>query len=336
MTVDADLPERLLHVLRMMTGIPELAYAQEPQVLSGGFWAELLAFSLTGPPAGWPRELVARLMPDPGLARKETIVQTAVAAAGYPTPAVRASGGPDCGLGRAFMVMDHAAGAPLLSGLSGTGAIAGALRVLGQLPQVLASSMARLHVLDPHDIREQLSQASDVPTTAGDLLDELQDTAARYGRTDLADAATWLTGHPAPSAAEVVCHGDLHPFNLLADGDQVTVVDWSAALLAPRAHDVAVTTLLLAEPPLLVASPLRPVVRAVGRRLASQFFRQYQESTNTTIGMKELHWHQALVCLRALVEVAGWVHDGTADERRGHPWLVTGSALAARLNSVTR
>src|SRR5690242_5631211 len=50
--------------------------------MQGGFWAELFSFSLANPPAGWPAELVARLMPDPGSARKETIVQRAVAAAG--------------------------------------------------------------------------------------------------------------------------------------------------------------------------------------------------------------------------------------------------------------
>ena len=46
------------------------------------------------------------------LARKETTVQAAVASAGFPTPVVRASGGPEGGLGRAFTVMDRASGAP--------------------------------------------------------------------------------------------------------------------------------------------------------------------------------------------------------------------------------
>src|SRR5436305_16208 len=87
--------------------------------MRGGFWAELFSFSLANPPASWPAELVARLMPDPGAARKETIVQRAVAAAGFPTPLVRAAGGPDGGLGRAFMVMDRAPGGPALAGLDG-------------------------------------------------------------------------------------------------------------------------------------------------------------------------------------------------------------------------
>lgn len=68
-----------------------LKYERGPEPLLGGFWAELLSFSLADPPAGWPAELVARLMPHPGAALKETIVQSAVAAAGFPTPLVRAA-----------------------------------------------------------------------------------------------------------------------------------------------------------------------------------------------------------------------------------------------------
>jgi aminoglycoside phosphotransferase (APT) family kinase protein len=334
-TVDDELTGQLLRVLRTMTGRPALDYTRTPEALSGGFWAELVAFSLAGPPPGWPRELVARLMPDPGLARKETVVQAAVAAAGFPTPAIRACGGPDSGLGRAFMVMDRAPGAPMLPGLTGAGAAAAALRVLGQLPEVLAATMARLHALDPHRIHEQLSGTSDVPVTVAGLLDVLQVMAASYQRADLAGAARWLTGNPPPPAPEVICHGDLHPFNLLADGHQVTVLDWTAALLAPRAHDVAFTTVMLAEPPLLVPGPLRPLVRVAGRALAKRFARRYQEHAKATIGADELRWHQAVVCLRALVEAAGWVHQGSVAEHRGHPWLITGSALAARLSSVT-
>jgi len=102
--------------------------------MHGGFWAELFSFSLANPPDGWPAELVARLMPDSGTARKEMIVQSAVAAAGFPTPFVRASGGPDCGLGLAFMVMDRAAGAPALSGLDGRLTPAAVPRLLRQVP----------------------------------------------------------------------------------------------------------------------------------------------------------------------------------------------------------
>ena len=94
MTVYIDVADRLIGVLRDAAGTQDLDYGRRPEPLPGGFWAELMSFSLARPPDGWPAELVARLMPDPGAARKETIVQRAVAAAGFPTPRVRVAGSP--------------------------------------------------------------------------------------------------------------------------------------------------------------------------------------------------------------------------------------------------
>jgi hypothetical protein len=49
----------------------------------------------------------------------------------------------------------------------------------------------------------------------------------------------------------------------------------------------------------------------------------------------ELTWYQAVVRLRALVQVAGWQHEGVTDAHAGHPWLVSGPAFARRLSAVT-
>src|SRR5689334_16118153 len=302
--------------------------------MRGGFWAELFAFSLANPPAGWPAELVARLMPDPGSARKETIVQRAVAAAGYPTPFVRAAGGPDDGLGQAFMIMDRAPGGPALSGLDGLSPAA-VPRLLREIPDLLAASMARLHALDPGLVRSELEQLRDVPVTVDGLLAMLVRFARAFGRADLAAAGCWLADHPPGPAPDVICHGDLHPFNLLADGDRVTVLDWSTALLAPRAHDAGFTSLQLSEPALRVPGWQRPLVRMFGRVLARRFVRGYQRQAAVTVEPAEVRWHQAVVCLRALVEVAGWVHEGAADARAGHPWLINGPVFARRLVRLT-
>ena len=161
---------------------------------------------------------------------------------------MRAAGGPDDGLGLAFMVMDRAAGGPALSGLDDGLTPAAVPRLLRQIPDLLATSMARLHALDPDLVRGELEQVRDVPVTVPGLLAALARFAGEFGRTDLAAAARWLADHPPGPAPDVICHGDLHPFNLLADGDQVTVLDWSTALLAPRAHDAGFTSLLLSDP----------------------------------------------------------------------------------------
>jgi len=334
--MNTELEDRLLDVLRALTGRQDLSYVGEPVRLTGGFWAELIAFSLADPPPGWPAELVARVMPGASFARKETIVQAAIAAAGYPTPAVRAAGGPDDGLGRAFMVMDRANGTPLLPGLSGLGAIVTAIRTLGQLPEVLASAMARLHAIDPRPIRDQLDREGDgAPDTVDGLLGLLEQAVVGFKRTDLARAARWLRDHTPPSAKDVVCHGDLHPFNLLVSDGQITVLDWSNGMLAPRAHDVAFTSLMLGEPPIVVPALLRPLLRGLGRALARRFVRRYQSRAGVTVAKAEIAWHQAVVGLRALAEMASWEADDTIAKHAGHPWLVIGPALTARLTKVT-
>jgi aminoglycoside phosphotransferase (APT) family kinase protein len=334
-TVDTDIAEQLIEVLRDATGAPGIEYRRRPEPMRGGFWAELLSFSLANPPDGWPSELVARLMPDPGSAPKETIVQGAVAAAGFPTPPVRASGGPDAGLGRAFMIMDRAAGAPLLSGLDGGLTPVALRRVLRRVPRLLATSMARLHALDPNLVRGELKQVREVPVTVPGMLAALARFADEFGRPDLVHAGRWLAEHAPGPAPDVICHGDLHPFNLLADGERVTVLDWSNALLAPRAYDVGYTSLLLSEPPLYVPGWQRSLVRMFGRVLARRFVRAYQRRAAVTVDSGELRWNQAVVCLRALVEVASWVHRGTVGTHAGHPWLVAGPAFARRLTTLT-
>jgi len=333
-TVNSAINGRLIEVLRVAAGRPDLEYERPPEPLRGGFWAELLTFSLARPPDGWPAELVARLMPETQSAGKEMIVHRAVAAAGYPTPRVRASGGPDDGLGRAFIVMDRAAGRSALSGLDSGLTLAGVRRVL-QVPGLLATVMAQLHALDPELVRGELETVREAPVTVPGLLAAVARLAGEYGRPDLAAAAGWLADHPPRTAPDVICHGDLHPFNLLDDGGQVTVLDWSTALLAPRGYDAGFTALLLSEPPVRVPAWQRPLLRWFGRALARRFLRGYQRRAGTTVKPGELSWYQGLVCLRSLVEVAGWVHDGMADTHAGHPWLALGPALARRLTALT-
>ena len=161
-------------------------------------------------------------------------------------------------------------------------------------------------------------------------------SAALHERADLVAAAQWLEEHPPAPAREVVCHGDLHPFNLLVGPDgAVTVLDWSASLLASAAYDVAFTGLVLAEPPVGVPRALRPLVRGAGRWLARRFRRAYSGHAGADIDPAALRWHEGVVCLRALAEVAQWVAAGQVEERRGHPWLVSGPAFVARLSALT-
>ena len=314
----------------------DVDFEAAPTPMAGGFWAYLVRFRLSGAPNGWHQELVARVMPDPGIAAKETMIQAEVAAQGYPTPAVHLAGGPDDGLGQAFMIMDLACGTPILAGLDGAGAVAALPKLARLLPEVLADSMARLHLLDPTQARDLLTRSGVAGAGIDSVLTSLGDTAVLLGRADLHAAATWLATHRPQPEPDVICHGDLHPFNVLVDAHgSFTVLDWSAALLAPAAYDVAFTGLILAEPPVTVPRPLRPLLRVAGRLLARRFRRAYRRLSGSELDPHSLRWHEGVVCLRALIEVAGWVDAGITSERRGHPWLVCGPGFAARLSSVT-
>lgn len=330
------LEDDLLEVLRAATSTPTLAFDGPPGRLTGGFWAELVSFRLRGAPAGWQGDLVARVMPDPRIAAKETAIQTEVAAQGFPTPTVHLAGGTGDGLGRAFMVMDLATGGRLLGGLGGLGAVAALPRLARRLPDAIGETMARLHHLDATPVRARLAGADVGGLGMASVVSSLAASAALCERADLVAAAQWLEEHPPAPAPEVVCHGDLHPFNLLVGPDgAVTVLDWSASLLAPASYDVAFTGLVLAEPPVGVPRALRPLVRGAGRWLARRFYRAYSRHAGADIDPAALRWHEGVVCLRTLAEVAHWVAADQVEERRGHPWLVSGPAFAARLSALT-
>ncbi len=327
----------LLALLRRVSGTPGLAFAAEPVPLTGGFWAELVTFCLANGPDGWSGPLVARVMPDAAIAAKETAFQTEVANQGYETPRVRSSGGPAEGVdGRAFMVMDLAAGHPLLAGLDGLGALGKLPSLARRLPTTLADVLADLHRLDPAPVASRLDADGVAPPGLETMLESLRATADLLERADLAAAASWLQAHPPAPQPIVICHGDMHPFNVLVDdAGATTVLDWSAATLAPAAYDIGFTSLLLAEPPLFVPRPLSPLVRVAGRALSRRFVRAYERRTGSPVDSTSLVWHQGVVCVRALVEVAGWVAVGTIDARAGHPWVLAGDAFAGRLVDLT-
>lgn len=53
-------------------------------------------------------------------------------------------------------------------------------------------------------------------------------SVAGTGREDLDDALERLVAGQPRQGSAVICHGDFHPFNLLAHGTRTTVLDWTA------------------------------------------------------------------------------------------------------------
>jgi hypothetical protein len=118
-----------------------------------------------------PDRVVLRLAPDAQLAAWETTIQAAVADQGYPTPAIRASDHEPHGSQRAWCVMDHATGTPLLGGLSGLRAIGSLPRLATRLPEQRLDALdkdRRIPAVDEAmvDVGQQRKRTGDVIPTA--------------------------------------------------------------------------------------------------------------------------------------------------------------------------
>lgn len=324
--------EQILEALR--GAWPDVDLAVEPRPLTGGFWAAIFHLRLTGTPHDVPDDLVLRVVPNAEMGAKETAVQSVLAAAGAPTPAVHLSGPAGGPLGDAWAVMDLAPGEPLLAGLDGAAALRKLPRLLTRLPTQLADVMAAVHGIDPNPVLERVRAAA--PTVAfslDGLWPHLRAGAELTGRNDLIDALDMLAKHPPPPDEPVLCHGDLHPFNLLRDGERVSVLDWTGALVAPPAYDVALTWLLLRYPPLAAPPALRPVIGAGATVLARRFLHSYRRA-NPAADLTNLDWYTALHATRVLLDLATW--QNTGDPRAsGHPWNLIAPGAATELTRTT-
>lgn len=326
----AELPA-VLAALRALGG-SALDLQGAPEPLSGGFWAEMYTLRLRDRGDALPERVVLRLAPDPVPAQSETAVQRAVADLGFPTPRILANAAAADG-SRSWSVMEHADGTPLLAGLSGIGALARLPRLARDLPQQLASVSARLHALDASPIAAALERCTDPRTGVDGLLQHYAATARDAADAALARAVEALAAdQPAPSRT-VLCHGDLHPFNVLQHDDTLTVLDWTAARFADPAYDVAFTAFLLRHPPLVAPRALRPMIESAARALARRFTRGYDKVAHEPIHHEQFEWYTRLHHLRVLTDIARWRADDATDAHRGHPWFTVEASIRAALSA---
>lgn len=333
--------DQLLAAIRVTSGNPDVEWADSPDPLSGGFWAQMWRVRLGGAPPELSGDLVARVMPDARVAARETVVQDHLARAGFATPSVRLAAGPGADLDRAWMMMDFVPGQPLLANLSGPSTLLRLPQIARSMPDRLATIAAALHVVDPGDLASVLADTNTDTDGDGDgdevaaVLQRLGDQARTFGFTGLISLGEWLRKHRRAGDRRVVCHGDLHPFNVLTAPTGDTVVDWSSALIAPPAFDLAFTSLLLSHPPLAAPRVAQPAISLAGRALSRRFLATYSARSGAPIDAAELEWFTLLHALRILTEVATWEAQGELDQRAGHPFLALRAPLTARVAAST-
>jgi aminoglycoside phosphotransferase (APT) family kinase protein len=323
--------DALLRVMTARAGSQQ-AFVRPPTPMAGGFWAAIYGFELADPPSEMSGPLVLRVMPIDG-AISEAIVQRVVAEQGYPTPRVVVDGN-DSGLGGAFIVMEHVDGEPLLAGL-------GLGRLLLQLPATvrrlahqMSTAALRLHALDPKPVTDALVDAGiDVGSLGVEARFAEVREAARTTSAGFDAVVAWLERHRPSMAPAVVCHGDIHPFNMLVAPDgSFNVLDWTNGNLCRREYDVGFTAAMLTCAPLEVPSIARRPVGAITVSLSRRFVDSYRKIA--PINLDVVEWFETLQYARCLAAVATSSIDDPIIGAK-HPFRLAAPAMIRQVAMIT-
>jgi aminoglycoside phosphotransferase (APT) family kinase protein len=296
-----------------------LRFATGPTHLDAGRSADLYTFRLAdGPPDLVDRGLVLRVLPRSARSMRECALQAGLADAGYPTPQVLRYGAV---AGRpGAMVMEQVDGVELFEAL-------GAKRSFRELPGRLANLLLALHAVDP----------TSVATGGGDLgeqaLSEIDEWLATIGHPARQELGDWFARNRPPPQPGVVCHGDLHAFNILMAGDQEIVLDWEMGGIAHPAFDVARTRIMMLGVPMPIPRPIRPIIEGLGRRSARQLEDRYLAGRD--IPEPTLRWYEAIHCARIVAMLLVGGSGSGASEAVIEGWRPAQRTLTARLEEIT-
>ena len=323
--LDSDRADALLVALREHAGDEGLAFAEAPARLTGGYSAGLYGFRLDEAPDELAGRLVLRILRAADDAEREINAQREVAELGFPAPAVAFAADSSVGLGGPFMVMEHVEGRTLFEA---------PLPEMRRLPVVLGEVMGRLHALDPDPVRAAFSIAGwpEGELGAERVLTEVSEAIDVAGSAPLADGLSWLVQNRPPRVPDVICHGDLHPGNMLTrDGRLVALLDWELATLAEPEFDVARTVVLLRSAPGGESRAARWLRQRLGRLACRRFLATY-----AIADPDRLRWYEALHCLRI---IALGAEAAIGSQRQAAPvvelWAPLTDQLAGRFARIT-
>ena len=276
-----------------------------PDRYGAGLDTYVYAIRLRGElPPEWAAPLVLRVYPQAaqaGKAQREAAAQTFAADHGIAAPRpllVEMSWEP---YGLPFMIMERAPGSPLMERFKNPLAI-------GRTIRAMAALQARLHSL-PTD-------GCPLPYD-GPLVDRwlapTKEQVKRFRPRGLDGPLRWLEEHAQIVREEepVLVHNDFHPLNLVADGDRLTLLDWSDATLGDRHCDVARTLALFwLAPPLESNAVTRMVLTVLRRFIVPAYARAYRK--HLPLDKRRLRYWQALHAFKAWAQIAVMRQEGEA------------------------
>jgi len=230
---------------------------------------------------------------------------------GFPAPRVLLHDTELAPLGLPFLVMERLPGETMWSA-----AAKASVPAILAMPRRLAELQARLHRLGGERLRDSARAFGVDPAAMSVQADvqRLRQRIAREGLAGLLRGADWLVGHlPLPAQAEVICHGDFHPLNLMTEGHRLSgVIDWANAGVGEPAWDIAGLRIiaLYADPG--VPAWARGAATVARRLMVRRYMNVYRAAA--PLETRNLPYYEAIRILSALT---------FAGERRpqpGNPW----------------
>jgi aminoglycoside phosphotransferase (APT) family kinase protein len=317
------LADELLAGLGPVVERDDLAFSEAPAVLSGGFFTENHSFRLADVPPPWNGPMVVRLFPvvvSDDAVRREAVVQREIGAAGFPTPAV-VRFDPDARIdGRRYFIMERMPGTPLMGGIRARALMRDGPRLLPRLARVTAELQADLHAIEPGPV---IAALDGTPATIERWFDELQ-RLIDSGGVGFAAGLRWLIANrPVERGRLALCHGDLHPGNILVDddGEVTAVLDWTVATIAEPVLDVGFTTMALSLAPIDAPRPVQRVMSRFGRGIANRYVRAYSARTGADLSNRP--YYEALRCALEVGHAASYrlaAADGRGHEQPRPTW----------------
>jgi aminoglycoside phosphotransferase (APT) family kinase protein len=313
---DADVAAKLLRYLADKFDCAGLSYAAPPARISGGYDAAIFGFALNDAPPVLQGPLILRLnRPEVSAerVRLEAIVHNWLAGQGYAIPDVRVAETDPALLGGRFTVMSRIAGKPLgheMERVIGSGSILTKVAGLARIPGIVrgvvdawVDTQLKLHALDPAPLLAAVSAGGLDPAliTFDGQRSRLAARARQYSLDGLQPGIDWLSAHQ-PSLRATVCHGDLHPLNILGENGQVSgVIDWVNAVVAPVEMDVGSAIANIATVPLDVPPVLTRPVQMVMAYILRRYRATYE--AHRPLDDQAVRYFQTYRCMAQLVPV---------------------------------
>jgi aminoglycoside phosphotransferase (APT) family kinase protein len=250
-------------------------------------------------PVAWQGPLVLRIFrtSESTVAEREDRLSTFLTAQGYPAPATHLRGQ----LGNPahpFVMQQRLPGRPaneLIAGPHIRAVVSELGRLQGQLHRMSTANfpLRRLTaaVYLEHDLAPRREHTSAVDPD--DWLAWLRSTAPDYEASSESDI--------------VVCHGDFHPLNAVADVTgrlKMGIVDWTDACLADRHLDLGRSTAIYWFASIISSSKAeRRVLTVLRRWMVRQHVKAYRSATGITLDDRRLMWWQIVHLYRGWLQL---------------------------------